>query len=363
MIRSRSFEQYFFMLLILVFFFWMSLGILKPIILGLFIALVMDPLQPKLEAILPSSLKKGPFRFFFSPTPRSLFLVCLFVALVVLPLIYVGVVVTKDAQTLVGYLATLTRPSSDNTHGTQLQNFIQMGYQKVNQFFPLPFEDFQDTLQKVATAIADFSTSWIASIATSIPRILMELVIFILALYFGLADGRKLGAIVQAILPFERKDVENFVSTTENICRGVVVGSLLSGVIQGIIIGTAYAIVGVPRALFFGVMTAIFSFIPFLGSLPAGLGGCIFLFSQGQTGGAVTLFICWIIASLVDNVVKPMALKGEVEIHPLIAFVSVLGGLSLFGFSGLFLGPVLAALAVVVFEMLGSQRFSESSSS
>lgn len=359
MTRSRTFEQYLFLGIILVFFFWMSLGILKPIILGVFISLVIHPLQHQFTKRMPKAHKRWPAAFLSNPAIVALVLTILFVALVVLPLTYIGVVVANDAHTLIGYLGNLTKPMADDPGATQLQNFIQQGYEKVNHFFPLPFADFQENLQKVASAIADFSGSWLASIAKSVPSIFMELIIFILALYFGLADGHLLNKLLRSLIPFEKREVDTFANTTENICRGIVVGSLLSGLIQGVLIGLAYWSIGVPRPLFFGVMTAIFSFIPFLGAFPAGIGGTIFLFSQNNTAGGVIMIIAWAVAALADNVIKPIALKGEVEIHPLVAFVSILGGLSFFGFAGLFLGPVVAALAVVVFNMLSNEKFIE----
>jgi predicted PurR-regulated permease PerM len=360
MIRSRSFEQYLLLILILIFFFWMSLGILKPIVLGLFMALVLDPVRLWAQGNLPKVIKSGPLKFRGENNLLSATLTLLFIGLVLFPLIYIGTVVVRDGQMLLGGLAKLAQsPDTDAANPSQIQILIDSFYEKIHNFLPITREDYVETLRKIATAIVDFCGTWIASIARSIPALLMELVLFILALYFGLADGRKLDGLFKTVLPFDKKDVAIFAKTTESICRGVVVGSLISGLIQGSLIGFAYWIFDVPRPVFFGVMTAVFSFIPFLGALPAGLGATIYLYSGNQTGYAISMLIAWGIASLADNIVKPLALKGQVSLHPLLAFVSVIGGLSLFGFAGLFLGPVVAAFAVVVVDMLGTRSFAE----
>jgi predicted PurR-regulated permease PerM len=360
--RNRTLEQYFFLSFILIFFFWMSLGILKPIILGLFLALVIYPLQRRLLKKAGSVLDPGKppkkIHFFKSPASLAALLVMLFVGLIMVPLTYIGIVVAGDAADFTEYLKSFANPEiGADQHTMNLLGLMEMAHSYVNRFVPIPFENFKIALQKVGAEVGTFFGGWLTSVATSLPRIILDTVFFILALYFGLADGPRWTQLIKGILPFSRSDVDVFASTTENISRGVVIGSLISGLTQGIIIGAAYGILGVPRPLFFTVMTVIFSFIPFLGSLPAGLGGAIYLFANGQTGAGIAMLVAFFIASISDNIVKPWALKGETEIHPLMAFVSVVGGLSFFGFTGLFLGPVIAALTVVVCEILSIRSF------
>src|SRR5205823_2573263 len=102
---------------------------------------------------------------------------------------------------------------------------------------------------------------------------------------------------------------------------------------------------------FFGSITVIFTFIPLFGGLPTGLGGVIYLILQHRYGAAIGMGIAFALASISDNIAKQWVLKGHSELHPLIGLISVLGGLKLFGFSGLFFGPLIAALTIAVIQL------------
>ena len=375
--RNRILEQYLLVGLVLVYFFWMNLGVVQPVLLGLFLALVMSPLQNRLTRASHAS-HEGPTEslinavrgYGLSSGLAATLLTLGLVVLVILPLTYIAVVVTKDAATLSTTLANIkgedwTTAQTQAGPGDDFNflGFVKGLYERVSGFLPLSEADLQEALKAGATRIAGFSAQLLGSVAASLPKMGMESVIFVMALFFGLSDGAGLAQMLKDLLPFDPKEVELFASTTEKVTRGVVVGSLISGITQGLLIGFGYGALGVPRGLFFGTMTAICSFIPFVGAIPAGIGGAIYLFAHGRTGAAIGMMIVFAISSTSDNIVKPLALRGQSAMHPLLAFISVLGGLSLFGVAGLFLGPVIAALTLASLDLLIRSGFEANSAS
>jgi predicted PurR-regulated permease PerM len=131
-----------------------------------------------------------------------------------------------------------------------------------------------------------------------------------------------------------------------------VYGILSVGAVQGILTGVAMAIVGIPSPLLLGLGAAFASVIPVVGAgivwIPAGL---YLIFTGAMWKGIFVLFWGSIVISSADNIVRPWVVSGKVQLHPLVLLFFILGGVAAFGFLGLFLGPVIASVMVVLFAM------------
>jgi predicted PurR-regulated permease PerM len=267
-------------------------------------------------------------------------LVCLAVTLVfVLPVTVVSVQVVRDALTL--------------AKGFETQDIILL-YENFLSRLPLSPEFLQENTAAALTSLGAYFTGVLSQFLARLPQALLETALFVVALFYGLLDGPRLVRFLHHCSPFSTEESNAFAVATEKTCRAVVLGSLASGLAQGLLIGTAYASLKIPGALVFGTLTAVLSFIPAMGSGPTGIGGVIYLWAiRAQPGAALAMAIVAIIAGLIDNVIKPWVLSsGEAEIHPLIGLLAALGGLIVWGFPGLFLGPLLAALSIVSLKAL-----------
>lgn len=355
--RNTRLEQYFVVAALAVLLIWISYGVLAPIILGLLMALVLFPVHQWLCT-----------RAKFPQTFSALFITLGLTIGVVLPLTYIGTIVAKD---LLGFVqsfqpdsSTLNTGSAPNSEVSKLGFFadsLQSVFLKFqtwisekgfDRFFPQGAEGLQSGFNWVLTNLASGLAPVLGSLVKSAPKLLLEIGFFLIALFYGFLDGPRLARFFTTLLPFKTGDLDNFRITTQQISRGVVLGSLITGFFQGLVLGLGYYFFDIPRPFFFGVLTLVFSLIPFLGSAPAGIGGIIYLVAQSQWGSALGMGIFYLVATLSDNVIKPWVLKGSGELHPLLALISVLGGLSVFGFTGIFLGPLVAALAVSALRIL-----------
>jgi predicted PurR-regulated permease PerM len=110
------------------------------------------------------------------------------------------------------------------------------------------------------------------------------------------------------------------------------------------LVGFACLVTGTPNAILFALVSFIASFIPVVGTAPVTLSLTIWAFSTGTATEGIIFVVTIAAVALVDNLLRPLVMKGGAEMHPLIAFIAAFGGLSTFGFYGLFVGPVVAGL-------------------
>ena len=226
----------------------------------------------------------------------------------------------------------------------------------------LPFHDqlaahWTTLVKQASEATAGLSKALVggvSSVTLGMVSFIFLTFVFLYSLYFFLLDGRALLARILYYLPLNARDerllLERFVSVTRATLRG----SVLIAVLQGTLAGIAFAVAGIPNAVFWGSVMAILSTIPNVGAalvwVPAA--GILLLQGHTTTGIALAAFCALIVGSL-DNVLRPILVGKDTKMHELLIFFSTLGGIFMFGFPGLFIGPVIASLFVSIWEIYG----------
>jgi predicted PurR-regulated permease PerM len=134
-----------------------------------------------------------------------------------------------------------------------------------------------------------------------------------------------------------------------NVTRAVVFGTGMTALIQGSLVGIAFAIVGLKAPLVFGVIAVLFALFPFGGSAFVWIPAAGWLALQHRWGAAIFMIV-WgaLIVGLVDNFLRPVMISGRAPVATLTVFIGVLGGVAAFGAIGLFLGPVVLALIIAL---------------
>jgi predicted PurR-regulated permease PerM len=141
------------------------------------------------------------------------------------------------------------------------------------------------------------------------------------------------------------------------VTRAVVFGTLLTGLLQGALVGVGFAIVHLPSPVVFAVVAALLSLLPVGGTALVWIPAALFLLTQGRYGAALFLTL-WgaLLVGLMDNLLKPLLISGRAEVPTLAVFIGVVGGLSAFGPIGLFLGPVLLAMTIALLRWAEEHR-------
>ena len=187
--------------------------------------------------------------------------------------------------------------------------------------------------------------SWLSGHAIgffgSATRSVLNLVIAFFALYYLLISASTAWRWVAAFLPFSNGSNELLRQRFTSITEAMLLGTALTAVLQGALIGFGFWMVGLSNAVFWGVITAFASVLPVLGSALVWLPGAIVLLAQQRFGAAIALLITGgLLASNLDNVVRPVVYRKVSDVHPLTTLVGAFAGVSLFGLVGLLLGPL-----------------------
>ncbi len=173
-----------------------------------------------------------------------------------------------------------------------------------------------------------------------------ELFVTVFALFFFFRDGEQMMESLHGVLPFEMTSRERMFNGARDLIRASVTTSLVVAAVQGIICGAAFWIAGINAPIFWGVAMAFTSLLPIIGSAIIWAPAAIWLFSTGHWGAAIfVLAICGGLTSAVDSLLRPILLSGRAQMNALTVFISVVGGVAVFGVLGLVLGPIVVATA------------------
>lgn len=156
------------------------------------------------------------------------------------------------------------------------------------------------------------------------------------------------------LLPLSPNQVERLFATINNTVIANVCGGLAVAAAQGLLTGLAFWALSAPSPIMWGLLTAVASLVPVVGSAIVWAPACIVLLFGGHWGKAL-LLLGWgaAVVGQVDVLVRPYVISKQVKIHTLLLFFALLGGVKAFGIMGLFIGPIVISITTAVFGMLG----------
>jgi predicted PurR-regulated permease PerM len=212
--------------------------------------------------------------------------------------------------------------------------------------------DLVGSLRQGAEKIASVLASSVGSILRNVFSFVVNLFILLFALFFMFRDGETILRAVKHLIPFEREIQDDMQKESRDLIFASVAVALLIAAIQGVLGGLALELTGIPGPVFLGALIAFCSIVPVVGSaliwVPAG----IWLAVGGHWGKAlVILMICGGVAGLADNIVRPLLLRNRTKLNDLLLFISILGGLNVFGLLGLVVGPTIVAAALGILRV------------
>ena len=185
--------------------------------------------------------------------------------------------------------------------------------------------------------------------------LILHFVILLYTMFFFLRDGPSLLSRALSYLPLREGDKERMLDTFVSVTRATLKGTVLIGIAQGALGGLAFWAAGIDGAIFWGTVMTVLSIIPGVGGALVWIPAAIILMSMGEVWRGVLLAaFCGLVIGSVDNLLRPMLVGRDTQMHELLIFFSTLGGLMMFGVMGFIVGPILAALFVTVWEMFGT---------
>jgi predicted PurR-regulated permease PerM len=177
----------------------------------------------------------------------------------------------------------------------------------------------------------------------------LSFTVMLFLLFFLLRDGDNITRTTIALIPMRQDRKQVLTQRMKDVTRAVVLGTLVTALVQGLLLGIGFAIAGLPAPVVFGVVGAVLSVVPFGGTALVWVPGAAALFLTGHVGMGIFLTL-WgaLLVSSADNFLKPLLIGGKAEVPTLAVFIGVLGGLSAFGLVGMFTGPIVMALVLTL---------------
>ncbi|MCC7083610.1 MAG: AI-2E family transporter [Pirellulales bacterium] len=231
----------------------------------------------------------------------------------------------------------------------KFDNFVAM----INSQFGLQLDPGavrHDVTEKINT--------WLGPIAARAPGFVFDFIlgffVHVLALYYFLADGREFMATLMRLIPLDANYQQRLVGEFEEVSRAVVAAHLLAGLAQSILAGIGFYFCGLGSVFLLMLLTFLGSMIPFVGAASVWISAALWLFfvENRHLAGILLALYGVSIISMVDNVLKPIVLHGRSKLNPLLAVLSVLGGVQALGPIGIFVGPMAVAFLQAGLNML-----------
>lgn len=211
--------------------------------------------------------------------------------------------------------------------------------------------DVSDYLTSIASSFNSFIVSKVGAFLKGTTQLIVNIILIMLTMFFFFRDGKTLLKYIMRLTPLMDKYDKEIFNKFREVSYSALFSTLITGIAQGFVGAIGYAIVGLPY-LFLGTATAFASLIPFVGVGLVWVPVAIYLAILGQWWQVIFISL-WglLIISLVDNLMRPLLMKGKTQIHPMILFFAIFGGISLFGFWGIIFGPLIIAIALTLLHI------------
>ena len=190
------------------------------------------------------------------------------------------------------------------------------------------------------------------NIIKGVGGILIYMFVMVFSLFFFYMDGPYLSQLVLRAIPIKSEYISALTKKFQDITRNLFFGYIVVALLQSTVAFIIYSIFGVKGSLVLSVLTFLLVFIPILGATIIYVPLTIMMLMRGDIAiGIIFFIISAIFISGIDNILRPIFLKDRIKLHPLIIFFAILGGLAVFGFNGLILGPVLVIFFLTVLDL------------
>lgn len=219
-------------------------------------------------------------------------------------------------------------------------------------------------LARAFSSMASESVGRASDFLLNIPGFLLHVFIGLFAMYYMFVDGRVMLDSVKRSLPLRKEHSDRIFSQFNEIIHATIYGAIVIAVVQGLVAAVGYFIFGVTSPIMLGLLTVVAAFIPFVGSAIVWLPISLTMVINGFVSADDTLV--WkgfgllvyglLLVSAIDNVLRPKIVGSRARVHPLLILLGVFGGLALFGFVGIMVGPLLLTLFIASLRIYEQEK-------
>lgn len=308
---------------------------------ALTVYIVLPFLSPLVWAAVLASLFYPLYSWTLKKTRRentsALITVSAVVLMVLIPVLLITSLLVKEALDFYSYL---NRPGTIESVVSFIDQYGDEGLVgEVIQNLELS-ERVRNSLSTIAGALLSAVRQGSASTLAFAAKVFLMLYV----LFFLLRDGKKLLLKIQRLLPLGDRNEERLYNQFSSTARATLKGSVLLSVIQGLFAGLGLFIVGFPAVISLTILAIIFALIPAVGPSFILVPAAAYLFFTGPIWQPILLLLVAFVIAASDNILRPILVEGDIEMHPAVFLFATLGGIAVFGVSGIVFGPIVMAL-------------------
>lgn len=338
---NKKIRHYFLLALltgVIVFTFFILRPFLYVIILALVCAAIFEPIHKKIIYILQN--RQG---------LAALATTTAIVIIILIPFIFLGIKVFGELQQFYSFIARNGgKDSFINVFNGLISSF--------QEYFPLG-QKFSIDIDQYVKQGSVWLLNHLGYIFGSTTKLLFNFFIFLIVTYYVFKDGPKFKKVVINLSPLADDDNEAIFKKIKVAINSIIKGSLIIAFIQGILTAVGFALFGVPNVMLWGAVAMIASLIPGIGTAIVLIPAVIFIFLTKNAFLAFGL-LAWgiVVVGLIDNILKPKLIGQGMKVHPLIVFLSAIGGIIFLGPVGFLLGPLTISLLFALLDIYISLR-------
>ncbi|MFH0928342.1 MAG: AI-2E family transporter [bacterium] len=342
----RSIPGYFLVAVLLVAFYFLF-KILAPFLTVLLIAAIL------------ATVFYPVYKWFLNKMPKrkkisSLITCFLVILIIVLPLTGFVILLTNEAvDTYASIEARVESGTFDGfidkwTNGHLLNDFSKW----VSPVIDMDSVDIKESIVKSAQAVSTFLVGQTANLLKSISSLLANFLIMLFSMYYFFKDGEMILKKLMHLSPLPTRHELLVVDKFRDVSKATIFGIFATAIAQGIVGGVGFAIAGIDHAIFWGTAMALLSLLPVIGTaiiwVPAAI---ILLIMQNWFGGLFLLIWGPIVIGSVDNLLRPYLIDTKAKLYPLLTFLTIFGGIIVFGLKGIIFGPLILALCMTLLHI------------
>lgn len=320
--KTTFIQRYFFTALLLVAF-GFGFVIFWPFLLIIILAIVFATLLNPLNRWFQRRVKHNGVAAFLT--------ILSFLIILCTPLFFVGLVVVNQSHSMYAWLVA---------HGS-IDTAINNVSAWLHNILPTVSFDLQTKVDAFVNGlVAKSATVFTATVST-----LISFLLVLLTMFYFLKDGKDWTETAISLSPLSEESNTKIIAILKRSINGIMKGYFVIGLAQGLFTGVGFYLFHVPHAVLWGLVAAVASLIPTIGTGLISFPAIIFLFLSNKVGPAVGLLL-WslLLTGTIDNILNPFVVGKQIAIHPLLVLFSVLGGLTLLGPIGIIIGPLVVSL-------------------
>ena len=323
----------------------MALRIIAPLAPALAWAAVLSFFTYPIYSFLLNRVFHGRFSYLAAAINTVVVLV-----LMVLPMIMTGLAITRELGRLYIFFSSHFYDARDILQ-RGIQNFppLEWLFTLYPELFKLPV--WGNLFSNMTGILASFMTDTSKELLGNFFKIAFNLLVITVASFFITHDGPVFLKFLKEILPLPRESRDAFFSRSKRMLRAVFYGIMLTAAVQGTLGALGWWYVGLDNPVLFGTLMFFFAMIPFVGTPVVWVPGSIYLFMCGDKSWMILFAWGLLVVSSIDNFIKPYFISEGSKAHILLVFIGILGGLSTWGFLGLFMGPLVLSIAYFLLDL------------